>query len=725
MSAHEPPPADPPPAAHSVQGGGGAVTPVPQQRRRVGALAAIGGVLALVVGLGWAESAGWPFLAQPLAHWLSGRLDREVRISSAPGFALHLWGGVHLKVQSLQVANPAWSSLGDMVQASGAELRLSYRDLWRHQAGQPLPLQIVQAEALDLRLDRDAQGRASWQLGKPVAQAAEGPAPAAHIDGLRVGRLAVGQGRWQLRDAQNALLLTGKFQIDEGPGLPAIPGSTPVPSSASASASASTPPVKLAGLNATGQGQWRGQALTLALRTGSTAPWRDAVSDALPKPQADAESSVAVQLQVDSGRSALRFDGSLADPTGQPRLNGKYTLRGPSLADLGRPVGITLPTTRAVALQGRLAHQGDLWHTVIDSATVGRSQLAGALQLQRSPGQPPQLDGRVTGKVLWLEDLGPAIGVPVDAAAKPQRPGRVLPDRPFDLPSLRAMNARVLLALDRLESGSARLRAVAPLSAQITLRDGLLQVGDIDARLAQGRIRGLVQLDGRSSPALWLTDLRAQGLDLADWISQPRAGGLPPYVSGRLAARLRLTGQGQSTAQLLASADGQLAAQWTRGKISHLVVEAAGIDIAQALGVYLQGDEALPVTCGAADVQISKGVARPKVLVVDTPDSMLWAEGSASLVDESLNLMLHVSPKDVSPLALRTPVRVGGSFDAPSLTLDKAGLARRLLPAVALALVAPLAGLLPLVDVGEGDAPSELGQACQNLLVRRLPAPRL
>ena len=686
-------------------------------------MTAMAGALALVLGLGWAEAAGWPFLAQPLAHWLSGRLDREVRISSAPGFALHLWGGVHLKVQSLQVANPAWSSLGDMVQATGAELRLSYRDLWRHRAGQPLPLQAVLAETFDLQLDRDAQGRASWQLGKAAPPAADGQAPA-HIDGLRVGRLAVGQGSWQVRDAQNALSLTGNFQIDEGPGLPVATAAAAASASASASVPASTAAVKHAGLKATGQGQWRGQALTLALRTGSTAAWRDAVSG--DQPTGDAETSVAVQLHVDSGRSALRFDGTLADPTGQPRLNGKYTLRGPSLADLGRPVGITLPTTRAVALQGRLAHQGELWHTVIDSATIGRSQLAAALQLQRSPGQPPQLDGRVTGKVLWLEDLGPAIGVPVDAAAKSQRPGRVLPDRPFDLPSLRAMNARVLLALDRLESGSARLRAVAPLSAQITLRDGLLQVGDIDARLAQGRIRGLVQLDGRSSPALWLTDLRAQGLDLADWISQPRAGGLPPYVSGRLAARLKLTGQGQSTAQLLASADGQLAAQWTRGKISHLVVEAAGIDIAQALGVLVRGDDALPVTCGAADLQISKGVARPKVLVVDTPDSTLWAEGSASLVDESLNLMLHVSPKDVSPLALRTPVRVGGSFDAPSLTLDKAGLARRLLPAAALALVSPLAALLPLIDTGgDSDATAELAQACQNLMARRLPPSRL
>ena len=51
-----------------------------------------------------------------------------------------------------------------------------------------------------------------------------------------------------------------------------------------------------------------------------------------------------------------------------------------------------------------------------------------------------------TPEMLWLADLGPAVGVPAEPAAPKaavRGNARVLPDKQFDLPSLRAMNANV------------------------------------------------------------------------------------------------------------------------------------------------------------------------------------------------------------------------------------------------------------------------------------------
>jgi hypothetical protein len=155
-------------------------------------------------------------------------------------------------------------------------------------------------------------------------------------------------------------------------------------------------------------------------------------------------------------------------------------------------------------------------------------------------------------------------------------------------------------------------------------------------------------------------------------------------------------GRGRSTAVLL----------WTQGTISHLLVEVAGLDVAQGLGVFLVGGDALPVTCGAADLRIRDGQLTPTVLLVDTCDSTLWVEGQASFVRESLALTARVHPKDFSPLSLRSPLRVEGTFAAPRVQLERGALLGRLGPAALLALVTPLAGLLPLLDTGtDGDAP--------------------
>lgn len=85
-----------------------------------------------------------------------------------------------------------------------------------------------------------------------------------------------------------------------------------------------------------------------------------------------------------------------------------------------------------------------------------------------------------------------------------------------------------------------------------------------------------------------------------------------------------------------------------------------------------------------------------------------------SLRDETLALRLRAAPKDVSPLALRTPVHIEGTLAHQRLRLDSGPLLARLLPAAVLgAVAAPLAALLPLIDVGDGERRHELGADCK------------
>jgi uncharacterized protein involved in outer membrane biogenesis len=299
----------------------------------------------------------------------------------------------------------------------------------------------------------------------------------------------------------------------------------------------------------------------------------------------------------------------------------------------------------------------------------------------------------------------------------------VLPARPFDLAALRVMDANVLIDIAEVDLNTHHLEPLQPLRGHLVLAGGVLTLSDLDARTAQGQLRGTLRLDGQGAQALWQADLHWSGVQLERWVQQARAAGQPPYVTGRLDGRATLAGRGRSTAEILASLTGRARTELHSGTVSHLAIEAAGLDLAESLGVLMKGDDALPVNCAVADLVADGGVVRPRVMVLDSSDSAVWVDGSLSLASETLDLRAVVSPKDFSPLALRTPLRLRGSFAQPQLSLEKGPMGLKLGAAFLLALVNPLAALLPLVDTGSaGDAERDVA-GCKALNLRHVVRP--
>jgi uncharacterized protein involved in outer membrane biogenesis len=292
----------------------------------------------------------------------------------------------------------------------------------------------------------------------------------------------------------------------------------------------------------------------------------------------------------------------------------------------------------------------------------------------------------------------------------------VIPDKKFDLPSLRAMDANIVINVAVFDPGTDILDPLHNTRAHLVLADGVLTVADFEGTTAQGKLAGYLQLDGRGKEALWTADMRLLGVNLAQWLRIKRKGDAPPYLSGKLDALVKVKGSGRSAAEILASLDGDVRMHMRDAAVSHLAVEAAGIDVAQALGMLVKGDEALPIQCNVADLDVVKGVARPKVFVVNTRDSTIWIDGTVSLRDESLDLRAVVSPKDFSPLTLRTPVHVKGTFGQPAVSLELGKLAGKAGAAGLLALLNPLAAIIPFIDPGAKKDATENDANCANLV---------
>jgi uncharacterized protein involved in outer membrane biogenesis len=167
---------------------------------------------------------------------------------------------------------------------------------------------------------------------------------------------------------------------------------------------------------------------------------------------------------------------------------------------------------------------------------------------------------------------------------------------------------------------------------------------------------------------------------------------------------------GSSTAAVLASLDGQAGLSVQQGTVSHLMLELAGLDLAQALGVLLVGDKPLALTCALIQSDIGHGVVRIRRAVLDTDDSTLTLGGQLNLADETLALRSDITPKDFSPFSLRAPILLSGTLAAPKVGVAGSRVAGRLAAALALGVAAPVAALLPFLEFGQ--APSGADRPC-------------
>lgn len=611
------------------------------------------------------EMAGWPFLRGPVESFMAERLQRPVRIA-AP-FRVHFLGDLRARAGGLWIAAPAGFDAPHLVDAADLGLTLRYCDLLALREGQRLRIAGIDVGRIDAHLLRRDDGSATWQFGPPSAGETPLPPVIEHL-GLRQGTLAVD-------DALTPTTLKIAVSATEGSLQTAPTGRAQV------------------------RGRLRGQPIDAKLEAAGFLRLAATGKEARPVP---------ATARIDYGGVHAEFDGTVSDLLGARDLAGTVSARGPSLSVLGDLVHAVLPTSGAFSLRGRLEKHGDLWHARIDAAKVGRSALNGRFTYD-ARAATPRLDGELGGSRFFLADLAPAFGTrnPDGSEVKPP-PGRVLPDRRLDLPALKDMDARIAVDVQHVDLGSAFSQPIAPLRATLALDGGRLVLSGIDARTAKGRLSGEIAVDAARDDPQWSVNLGWDGIRLEDWIGaakarEAQAGGRapPPYFTGLLRGRARVTGHGRSTAELLGSLDGDITTAVRGGSVSHLVVEVLGLDVAQGVGLWLGGDKPVPVDCAVVDFAARKGRLTPQVALIDTPVTLVLVDGTIGLGDENLDLRFTAKPKNVSPFTLRSPIRVGGTFAAPRAGPEAGPLAGRAVAGIALGFVNPLAAIIPFIDPGE------------------------
>lgn len=633
-----------------------AVPQTAQRRWRTAGLVLAGVLLALVLAV---LLFPWDRLRGPLNQHVSEATGRRFEITRK--LDVQLGWTTRVVADGVTFANPAWAREPYLVKAERAEVDI---ELWPLLSGQVvLPRVRLMQPEIGLQLEPD--GRRTWALGRDTADTGTVP---------RIGVLLVDQGRLRFTGLDTDIATD--FAIDE-----------------QATPQASATPVLPLSFKATGR--WKKEAFTAEGRTGSV----------LPLTQTDNTTPFALQLDARAGATRFKASGTVANLAALDGADAAVELQGRSLADLYKFIGVVLPGTPRYAVKGQLKKTGQVWALDGIQGQLGKSDLGGALRFDAAPALP-LLSGQLQSASLDFKDLGPIIGLSdtsvrsAAAATTPAsgRPGKVLPNTVLDFARLQTMDADVRYTATRIRN--LKSLPLTRLSVHIALHGGKLVLDGLDLGLAGGRVTGQIGIDANSVPTPVSAQLEASGLQLNQLFPEVA---LTQSGFGKFTGKVDLNGQGNSAAQILGSASGNMAMLMGRGEISNILLEFLGLDGGEIVKFFVSGDRTVRLRCAAAAFDVNKGLMTSRTIVLDTSDTVILGSGQISLANETLDLLLQPAPKDRSILSFRSPIKVGGTFAAPTGGPQPGALALRAGAALALGAINPLLALAATFESGPGE----------------------
>lgn len=600
----------------------------------------------------------WNWFKRPLERLVEARTGRALRIDG--DLDVDLGRVTTVMADQVRFANAAWSKTPVMARADRVEVDIAVWSLLFERRARVPGLRLAKPDVL---LETGPRGGGNWVFGED-----DGGEP------IRFERIRIEDGRLRYVDAPR------RTDIDLHVN------------SAKSRDGAASPPVDV-----DGKGHWAGNAFTLSGRGDS------------PLELAQTTRPYRIDLRASAGRTRAQARGTLTDPFRLRDIDLRFALSGENLDDLYPLIGIALPPTPPYRFDGRLGRDGDTWRYEGFTGQVGDSDLGGSAAVTVGRTRP-RLVANLVSKRLDFDDLAGFVGAPPETGGKEASNAelraqsarlaaspKLLPDTPYNLDKLRAMDADVRLKAQRIDAPTL---PIDDMDAHLKLEAGLLRLEPLNFGVAGGDIRADIRMDAREPTIRTTARIAARRLDLAKLFPDAK---LTQDAVGHIGGDIAVTGRGNSIAAMLGSADGDIALGMGKGQISNLLMELAGIDIAEALKFLVTRDRKVAIRCAFGDFAVRDGLMRTRALAFDTDDTIIVGKGKISLKHETLDLELRPRPKDRSILALRSPLVVGGTFKDPSFRPDFKRLGLRGAFALALGSIAPPAALLATLELGPGE----------------------
>jgi AsmA family protein len=579
------------------------------------------------------------------------------RIKAATGRDFAIAGRLDLKpsltptlaVSDLRLANPPGFSRPDMATIARLEAQIA---LWPLLSGR-LQIDRFALDGAEVTIETDRQGRGNWLFAAP----AETPTPeSGRALTLAIGALTIRNSTLTYRDGRSGheqrLALVSATLRETGDG-----GAVEVALQGSADA-----------LPFTIAGKTGGFAGLLA----GAAPW-----------------PVALTATID--KLAATLDGTIAHPRAGSGLAFDITIAADRLAHLEPIVGTTLPASGPFKLAFHLSDGDNRFTLDRVDAHLGASDLKGRIEV--TAAARPHLAATLEADRLNLADFtGPA------APRRPQPRGdRIFSADKLPFAELKTGDIELKLAAGQLVAAAAMLDNFA---IDLGLANGLLQLRKVNGKFRGSPFTLAATIDARPAVPLVSATGRLEKFDLGGLL---KAMAVTDLLSGAVDLDLEGHGAGGSLRQIMAGLDGRLIAVMGKAELATPLFDLIGADLAQTLLPWAAQDRSTHINCAVVRFDAKRGTATSDAMLLDTAKVTVQGAGTIDLASERIQIVLKPQPKERSLISLATPIDVGGTLAAPTLSPDRLALAKGAAGAVIGNVIIPFGFLVPLISGGTGD----------------------
>jgi hypothetical protein len=365
---------------------------------------------------------------------------------------------------------------------------------------------------------------------------------------------------------------------------------------------------------------------------------------------------------IDGPALGLRVKGSMAGPLRTDDMSFHMTARADDLKRIDRVIEAGLFGTQPISVAGDVRHADRSWTITGLTGTIGRSAITGRIAARLDDEGRTKLDGDVRFPRLDFDDLASDLGQAKAEALEEAKGLKLVPNTRINIRKIWHTDGRIALRVDQVLSGR-RPSAITSASGVLSLDHRILTIEPLRIGLKQGAISGRAvvdQRDGGPHPRVTLA------LDLVDSRIPALVDG---DVQGRVDARVRLTGMGDTIRDAVGTSTGTIGLVARAGALPKTVAALMGFDIGKAL----VGDdkERATLRCAVIRLALRNGRGTIDPMIADTSISRTVGQGTISFPSETLAITLSGRPKDDAPLRLPGTVRLAGTIREPQIMLPE------------------------------------------------------
>jgi len=378
------------------------------------------------------------------------------------------------------------------------------------------------------------------------------------------------------------------------------------------------------------------------------------------------KSPLRIDTVIKSDDITMNIKGSIAEPLTAEGIDMMLNLEASSLQKIGELAGTQIQSMEPLRLEGRFNSQGKTYELADFRLQVGDSDLKGQASFKQSAksGGRPYISGKFhsdnldLNKMMTKADLSTKNESGSEANTEKNEKDKIFPSEPLPIDALKSVDADIEVKIGSLTTFRLQLEDLA---AELSLKNGLLSLEPLNAKVGDGSLDGFVIVDTEKAPPALSIDINMIDATHRDF-------------GGQFDLMANLKGSGETIAAIMAHLDGKFGFHIQDMTLKKSLMTRFGMGLINSLNPFDKEKETTEIICAAILFNIEDGIADATHKIAALMTDVSWlGSGEINLKTEEIDF--GVAPKtrkklDISLGDLAKLIHVGGTLAEPQIELD-------------------------------------------------------